>query len=69
MRREVGGGHAPRQPGQVRKEAAATSARPGSLFGLPPYLGPDPADDMAARHRRPDPRDPAARPSLNPAAR
>src|SRR5271163_3122036 len=27
--REVGGGRAPRQPGQVRKEAAATSFRSG----------------------------------------
>ena len=34
--REVGGGRAPRQPGQVRKEAAATSFRSGRSFGLPP---------------------------------
>src|SRR6516225_11790510 len=33
---EVGGGRAPRQPGQVRKEAAATSFRSGRSFGLPP---------------------------------
>ena len=36
LTREVGGGRAPRQPGQVRKEAAATSFRSGRLFGLPP---------------------------------
>ena len=36
MTREVGGGRAPRQPGQVRKEAAATSFRSGRLFGVPP---------------------------------
>ena len=36
VEREVGGGRAPRQPGQVRKEAAATSVRSGRLFGLPP---------------------------------
>ena len=29
-------GRAPRQPGQVRKEAAVTSFSPGSLVGLPP---------------------------------
>src|SRR5262245_18339372 len=37
--REVGGGRAPRQPGQVRKEAAATSFRSGSAFGLAPFVG------------------------------
>ncbi len=36
--REVGGGRAPRQPGQVRKEAAATSFRPGRSSGLPPPI-------------------------------
>src|SRR6266571_8389472 len=35
VRWEVGGGQAPRQPGQVRKEAAATSSGLGRLFGLP----------------------------------
>ena len=35
--REVGGGRAPRQPGQVRKEAAAVSFRPGRSSGLPPF--------------------------------
>src|SRR5689334_24700779 len=34
--REVGGGRAPRQPGQVRKEAAATSFCSGRSSGLPP---------------------------------
>ena len=38
--REVGGGRAPRQPGQVRKEAAATSSRSGRSFGLPPPAEP-----------------------------
>ena len=33
---EVGGGRAPRQPGQVRKEAAAVSFRSGRFAGLPP---------------------------------
>ena len=36
--REVGGGRAPRQPGQVRKEAAATSFRSGRSSGLPPSI-------------------------------
>ena len=73
MRWEVGGGQAPRQPGQVRKEAAVTSARPGSLFGLPPLPArPRPG----GQPRRPDlrptsvtpssdderPRDPLSRP-------
>src|SRR5881275_1998839 len=33
---EVGGGQAPRQPGQVRKEAAVTSSGLGRSSGLPP---------------------------------
>ena len=33
---EIGGGRAPRQPGQVRKEAAAVSFRSGRFAGLPP---------------------------------
>src|SRR5437762_3283260 len=37
VRWEVGGGQAPRQPGQVRKEAAVTSFGLGRLFGLPPH--------------------------------
>ena len=37
LRWEVGGGQAPRQPGQVRKEAAVTSSGLGRLFGLPPH--------------------------------
>src|SRR5207302_10840914 len=37
VRWEVGGGQAPRQPGQVRKEAAVTSSGLGRLFGLPPH--------------------------------
>ncbi len=51
MHREVGGGQSPRQPGQVRKEAAVTSARPGSPSGLPPAAGP--AGDPAVRRHRP----------------
>src|SRR5947199_4714702 len=35
VRWEVGGGQAPRQPGQVRKEAAATSSGLGRSSGLP----------------------------------
>ena len=34
---EVGGGQVPRQPGQVRKEAAVTSFGLGRLLGLPPH--------------------------------
>src|SRR5579883_1204644 len=46
--REVGGGRAPRQPGQVRKEAAATSFRPGRSPGLPP----EPASHAPPRRLR-----------------
>src|ERR1700739_2917836 len=38
VRGEVGGGQVPRQPGQVRKEAAVTSPDLGRPSGLP-YLG------------------------------
>ena len=34
--RKVGGGRAPRQPGQVRKEAAVTGSRPGRLSAFHP---------------------------------
>src|SRR6266436_5050266 len=36
---EAGGGQAPRQPGQVRKEAAVTSVGLGRSSGLPPLNG------------------------------
>src|ERR1700730_13008763 len=39
VRWEVGGGQAPRQPGQVRKEAAVTSSGLGRPSGLPPRHG------------------------------
>src|SRR5437899_13054257 len=35
VRGEIGGGQVPRQPGQVRKEAAVTSSDLGRPFGLP----------------------------------
>ena len=51
--REVGGGRAPRQPGQVRKEAAVTSFRPGRSLASHPR-SPHPEDGR--------PRGPAACP-------
>src|SRR5579883_1079250 len=38
MTREVGDGRAPRQPGQVREEAAVTSFGPGRRSSLPPHF-------------------------------
>ncbi len=38
--RKVGGGRAPRQPGQVRKEAAVTGSRPGRLPAFHPFRPP-----------------------------
>src|SRR3546814_5774017 len=47
---EVGGGRITRQPGQVRKEAAVTRFRSGSLFQSPtrPIDAPKPAARAAA---------------------
>ena len=63
---EVGGGRAPRQPGQVRKEAAAVSFRSGRSSGLPPFVRPrtrgPPRRLESAPHVRPVPGRPAADP-------